>query len=141
MRLLLDWHRRGLGLILQLNLGVGGYDVGYLKDTGCDSGVVVSLAQKRHHESADIAYLGVGQNAFEAIADFDPVVMIFGRKQHKRGAIGALFADLPLFFQPIGKIRLVVSVEIVEDDDLDLCVGLGVAELAAKAVELLSDLG
>ena len=26
MRLLLDWHRRGLGLILQLNLGVGGYD-------------------------------------------------------------------------------------------------------------------
>src|ERR1700679_184838 len=58
------------------DVGVGCDDVGDLLDAGLDGGAVLALLQERVHAAADVAYLGVVEDAFEAVADFDAVLVV-----------------------------------------------------------------
>ena len=58
---------------VQGDAGVGGDDLGDLLNAERDRGVVVVLTGRRNHGAADVADLGVVQDAFQAIANLDAI--------------------------------------------------------------------
>ena len=98
--------------------------------------VVIMGLQRRDHGPADVPDLGIVQDAFEAVADFDEVMAVLNGDEHEDAAVGTLLANLPLVFQAIGEVGLVVAVKVLKDDDGDLGVELRrVVKLAAQAVK------
>jgi oligopeptidase B len=117
------------------DVGVGGDDAGDLLQASFKAGTVLAGVELRNHAAADVAYLRVGEDAFETITDFDPAFVVFGGDQHEDAAVGGLGADLPLLFEEVGEVGDGVSAEVVDGDNGDLGVGL-VVELAAELLHL-----
>jgi len=118
------WIRVG-----QRSSSVGSDDLSNLDKTRGDSAVVVASLESGDHDSANIADLAVGENAFQSVSDFNPVLVVVNRKQHEHTTVRSLSANLPLFFQSIGKVGLVVSIKIVDGDDGYLGVAFAMVEL------------
>jgi hypothetical protein len=123
-------ERRGEG-----DVGVGGDDVGDLLQAELEAGAVLAGVELGDHAAADVAYLGVGEDAFEAIAYFDPALVVVGGDQHQDAAVRGLGADLPLLFEEVGEVGYCLAAEVVDGDNGDLRVGLMV-ELAAELLHL-----
>ncbi len=96
-----------------------------------DRRIVIALAQIRHHFAADRSDFTVGQNSFQAVSDFKPVMVVVGRNQEKQAAVGTLRPHLPLFFQPHGEIVNGVIAGRMDGHDGNLGVGL-VIDFCAK---------
>ncbi len=123
------------GLIGKRDFGVGGDHLRHLVHSRDNGRVIVVGAQIRNHLPADVAHLAVGQNAFQTVSHIDPVFVVVHGQQHQRAAVRSLAAHLPLVFKLVGIVRRVISIQVVDGDNGDLCIGLGVVKLAAKAVE------
>ncbi len=107
---------------------VGGDDLGELLDAEGDGGVVVTLLGKRRHGAADVADLGVVEDAFEAVTDLDAAPPGGHDEKHQDAAI-VLVADLPLLFELGGELLDgLVGIDGLDGDDGDLGVGLAVHE-------------
>ena len=130
--------RLALGLIGQRDTSVCCNDIGDLNNTGGDSAVIICRTKRGNHAAADVADFGVGQDTFEAEADFNAALTILNGEDHYDAAVGTLFANLPLLFKTIGEVVDIVAIECADGDDFNLCVCLGVAQLAAEAVDALS---
>src|SRR5271154_4328889 len=129
---------------LQGDAGVGGDDLPDPRDAARNRQVVVASLHGRHHGAADVAYLGVVQDAFEAVAHLDAALGGAHDEQHQDAAIGALGADLPLLFESGGELfyRLraaVVPLDGLDGDDGDLGVRLPI-DLEAEIVDAVDGL-
>ncbi len=88
--------RSGCGRVVQRDMGVVGDDLRHLAHCRCHRAVIVAGAQVGNHVAADIPNLAVGQDAFEAIANFNAVLVIGNGQEHESAPVGALPAHLPL---------------------------------------------
>ena len=114
--------------------GVGGDDLGDLLDAEGDGGVVVTLLGVRRHGAADVADLGVVEDAFEAVADLDAASPGGHDEQHQDAAV-VLVADLPLLFKGGGELLDgLVGIDGLDGDDGDLGVGLAI-DLGAEPLQ------
>jgi oligopeptidase B len=127
--------------VAERDFGVGGDDVGDLDDASSDRTIVISLAKIGNHKAADVADFGVGQDAFKAIADFNTALAVLNREEQHDAAVRALLADLPFLFETVGEVVDIVAIERTDGDNHDLCVGGGVAQLAAETVDAIGGLG
>src|SRR6202000_1664350 len=91
--------------------GIGGDDVGDLDDAAGNGAVVVSGPERRNHAAASVANLGVGQNPFQTVADFNAALAVLDGEEQDDATVGALFADLPLLFEAIGEVVNVITIE------------------------------
>jgi len=66
--------------------------IGELRSSGFDTGAEIILAEKRDHGAASVAGASVGDDGFEAVADFGPV-FVFARSDEKEDAAVVLFAS------------------------------------------------
>jgi len=87
------------------------------------------------YESADVADFGIRQDTFEAVSYFNPVVVVVDGNEHEYATVGSLAANFPFFFEAIGEICLVVTVQIMDGNDGDLSVGLAVVHLPAEPIK------
>ncbi len=108
------------------DVGVGCDDVGDLLDAGLDGGAVLPLLKLRVHAAADVADLGVGEDAFEAVADLDAVLVVLDGEDKDDALVGGLGADLPGVFERGGPGVDVLAVQGFDGDDFDGGVGLGI---------------
>ena len=82
--------RRGSG---KLDAAIGGNNLRDVAGHQRNSRVVVILAQIRDGLAAETADFAVGQNFFQAIADFDAVAVIVHGKKNQNAAVGLFGAD------------------------------------------------
>ena len=121
--------------------GIGGDDVGDLPNAEGDGVIVVVLLGVRLHGAADVADLGVVEDAFEAVADLDAAVARRHDEDHEDATVCALGADLPLLFELGGELfDGLVVIKGLNGDDGDLGVGLAVNG-GAEIFNLLADGG
>ena len=125
------------GLVeVQRDAGVSGDDAGDLLHAERDCRVVVTLAERRNHHAADIAHLGVVEDALEPVADFDSIFPRVHHDEHQDAAVSSLRAYLPLLFERCGKLvdRLVVVERFYCDyGDLGVCLTI---DLRAEIFEV-----
>jgi len=137
LRLLLA--RLGIPLRIEFDAGVCCDD---LRDRGGgedERAVVVLLAEVGNHLAADAADLAVGQDALEAVADFNAVLVVVDREEDEDAAVCALGADLPAFFQFVDEVIDVLIADALDGDDCNLRVGT-LVDLAAEQGEGLDGL-
>src|SRR5277367_6768763 len=109
--------RLGLG---EGDAGIGSDDPGDLADAYGNGGVVVVLAEGRHHGTADVAHFGVVEDAFQTVAHLDAVLAGGYGDDQEDAAICALGAYLPLVFEGCGElVDGLVVVEGLDGDDGD----------------------
>ena len=108
------------------DVGVSRDDVGDLLNAGLDGRAVLPLLELCVHAAADVADLGVGKDAFKAIAYFDPVLMILDGEDEEDALVSGLGADLPGVFEGGRPGVDVLAVEGFDGDDLNGCVSFGV---------------
>src|SRR5271155_1174184 len=128
--ILVDW----LGQV-QGDPGVRGDDLRDLLNAERNRSVVVALAERRDHRTADVAYLRVVEDALQPIANLNSVFPRVQHDEHQNAAVGALGTYLPLVFERSGKFfnRLVV-VERLDGHDGDLGMGPAV-DLGAEVLK------
>ena len=105
------------------DVGVGGDDGGELLDAGLDGRAVLALLELGVHAAANVADLGVGEDALKAVANLDAVLVILNGEDHEDALVGGLGADLPSVFERGGKGIYVLAVEGFDGDDFDGGVG------------------
>ena len=128
----------GLGGLLgrgEGDVGVGCDDVGDLLDAGLDGGAVLALLEERIHAAADVAYLGVVEDALQAVTDFDAVFVILDGEDEDDAFVGGLGADLPVVVERGGPGVDVLAVEGFYGDDFDGGVSFGV-DLPGKVFDV-----
>ncbi len=116
--------------------GVRGDVLGDLLQTTIDGRTVLRCLELRDHGTADIADLGIIQNAFQAIANLDPALVVVDGEEHDQPAVGGLGTDLPFFFELVSELRGGGAMQGVDGDHGNLRVGLGV-HLVAEGLHLL----
>ena len=129
-----DLNRRLLAVVLmnglgdvQRDAGVGGDDAGDLLHAERDSRVVVALAEGRNHRAADVAHLGVVEDALEPVADFDPIFSRIHYDDHQDAAVRSLLAYLPLLFESGGElVYRLIAIHRLDRDNRDLGVRLAI---------------
>ena len=134
----MDWLARGNDrlIVREGDFGVSCDDLSNFTHGLGDCSVEVIGAKKGDHFAAYIADLAIGENAFEAVADFNAsFVVVDGQKNHDSAVVLALATHLPFVFESIGKLSRVNAIQRVDGDNGDLRVGLRVVELGAEAVE------
>ena len=122
---------RAVGEGVERDSGVCGDDLSDLAEAGLGGFVVVCDLERGDHGAADVAYFGVVEDAFEAVADFDPALAVLDGEEHEDAAVGLLFADLPLGEELVGEGFYGFAFGGVDGDDEDLGFGFFV-QLAAK---------
>ena len=131
--------RNRCGCIVQRDMGVVGDDLRHLTHRRRHRAVIVAGLQVGNHVAADVARLAVGQNAFQSVADFDPVLVIGdGQKNHGVTVLARcliLVPHLPVVFELRGVVGRVVAVEIVHGHHGNLRVGRGVVKLGTDGIE------
>ena len=122
-------------LVFQRDLGIGGNHLRHLAHSERYGAVKVIGPQLRYHLPPNVAEFAVGQDAFQAIAHFNPALVVVDGQKNQHAAIRALAAHLPLVFERVGKLRRVHAVQGMDGDHGYLRIGLGVVELAANAIQ------
>ena len=98
-----------------------------LRDARChqrDGGVVVVLAQDRNHLAAEAADFAVGQDRFESVTDFCPILMVLHGEKNEYAAVSAFLADAPLLEQLVRELLFAFAFQRLDSDDGDLRVRL-----------------
>ena len=88
------------------------------------------LPQKRQHFAPEATYFAIGQNRFEPVSDFGPVLTIVDGEQHHHATVFAFWPDAPFLKEAIGKILRRISFKCVDGYDGKLRVGLPIELLA-----------
>jgi hypothetical protein len=91
---------------------------------------VLPLPQKRQHFATEAAYFAIGQDRFEAVADFSPVLAIIDGQQHHHAAVFAFWSDAPFLKEAIREILRRIAFERMDGYDGKLRVGLPIELLA-----------
>ena len=76
--------------------GVGCDDAADFVEAELCGFVVVLGAECGDHLATDVADLGIVEDAFEAVADFDLALAVLDGEEHEDAAVGLLLADFPL---------------------------------------------
>jgi hypothetical protein len=140
-RLLLDLTMVLMGGQSEGNAGVSGDDLSDLADAQRNGCVIVTLGGRRHHGAADVAYLGVVQDALEAVAYLDAASAGLHDEDHQDAAIGSLGAYLPFVLKGRGELfdgNVVVDGFDGDDGDLGVCLAI---DLTAEVFDALLDRG
>lgn len=118
-----------------------GDDLGNQSDAQGDGCVVVTLRGRGDHCTADVPYLGVVQDAFEAVANLDAAFARRHDEDHQDASIGSFRTYLPLVLEGGGELfdRHVV-VDGFDGNDGYLGVSLAV-DLDADVFDVLLDGG
>jgi hypothetical protein len=119
---------------LQSDTCIRSYFVGDLGHGEENGSVVASLFQVRHHGSADLACLLVGDDAFQSVANFNPALPVLRGQDDQDAAVILFGADAPLFFELIGKICDRHILEGLDGNDCNLRMCL-VINLGAELVK------
>ena len=106
-----------------------------------DRGIVVTLVHRRNHGSADVADLGIVQDAFEAITYLDAVLPRIHHHNHRGRRDRFPSRRPPLVFQ-CGRefVDRLVIIQRLDGDDGNLGMGLAI-DLSAQDFETVFRLG
>jgi len=113
-----DGRRAGEG-----DAGVLRDDVGDAARDEEESGIVISLAEDGDRFATEAADFAVGENAFEAIADLGPILVVVGGVKDEDAAADLFGADAPFCGEIEGVVEDVLAVCGGDGDDGDLGFG------------------
>ncbi len=116
------------------NSAIGGDIFRELPDGRFDATVVISLDEKRTHETASVAGAGVGDNRLEAIADFNSISALRRGHEQQHATIFFFAADAELFEKVVAILIDVFAIERTDGDDGHLRSGF-LLDLQAKIFE------
>ena len=80
-------------------------------------GSIGALAQNRAQAAHNRARIGVGDDGFQAVADFGAVFSIFDREEDQDAFVFPFFADAPLVIKLVGDVGDVVAIESIDGDN------------------------
>ena len=124
----------------ELNSGVGGNYAGDAAGHEQERLAVIFAAHQRDGFALKASYFAIGQNRFQAIADFNAGAVIPDGVENQDSAIGRFAADSPLMEKIDGITFDVGAVQGIDRDESDLRVGF-LVDLMADVLNLSRCIG
>lgn len=102
----LDWNRCGnIRQTIELHAAISGDHFRNFSGKVKQATVVISRSKSGRHLAAKAADFAIGQNGFESVTHFSPILVVVRGQQNQDAAIIVLVANAPLFEKIIREIR------------------------------------